>query len=69
MHLSGPITIIPSMRKPLEVERSGLSGGEHDEARYNGVWRQITGLAQGASQTVRCDAGVLSEEQPAAYFH
>ena len=33
-----------------------LGGGRH-ELGYNGVWRQITGLASNASPTVRGDAG------------
>ena len=33
-----------------------LGGGRH-ELGYNGVWRQITGLARDASPTVRGDAG------------
>ena len=33
-----------------------LSGGRH-ELGYNGVWRQITGLASNASPTIRGDAG------------
>ena len=32
-------------------------GGIRQELAYNGVWRQITGLAQNASSTVRGDAG------------
>ncbi|KAL9130338.1 MAG: hypothetical protein Q9217_001440 [Psora testacea] len=32
-------------------------GGERHELMYNGVWRQITGLAGDASATVRGDAG------------
>ncbi|KAL8815939.1 MAG: hypothetical protein Q9191_008402 [Dirinaria sp. TL-2023a] len=32
-------------------------GGMRQELAYNGVWRQITGLAANASPTVRCDAG------------
>ena len=33
-----------------------VSGGRH-ELGYNGVWRQITGLASNASPTIRGDAG------------
>ena len=32
-------------------------GGARHEVGYNGVWRQITGLAENASTTVRGDAG------------
>ncbi|MCJ1477200.1 hypothetical protein MMC13_005871 [Lambiella insularis] len=32
-------------------------GGSRHEVGYNGVWRQITGLASNASPTVRADAG------------
>ena len=32
-------------------------GGTRQELAYNGVWRQITGLASNASPTVRGDAG------------
>lgn len=32
-------------------------GGSRHELAYNGVWRQITGLASNASPTVRGDAG------------
>ena len=32
-------------------------GGGRHELGYNGVWRQITGLASNASPTIRCDAG------------
>ena len=32
-------------------------GGNRHEFGYNGVWRQITGLASNASPTVRADAG------------
>ena len=35
-----------------------MAGGRHrHEVGYNGVWRQITGLASDASPTVRADAG------------
>ena len=37
------------------IARRGLSG--RHELAYNGVWRQITGLAGNASPTVRGDAG------------
>ena len=37
------------------IARSGLRG--RHELAYNGVWRQITGLAGNASPTVRGDAG------------
>ena len=47
-----------------EVLRGGYTklrwlaqGGGRHELGYNGVWRQITGLASGASPTVRNDAG------------
>ena len=33
------------------------TGGSRHELGYNGVWRQITGLATNASPTVRADAG------------
>ena len=33
------------------------SGGDFHELAYNGIWRQVTGLAQNASQTVKNDAG------------
>ena len=32
-------------------------GGNRHEVSYNGIWRQITGLATDASPTVRADAG------------
>ena len=32
-------------------------GGNKHEVGYNGIWRQITGLASNASPTVRTDAG------------
>lgn len=35
---------------------AGGGGGRH-EVGYNGIWRQITGLASNASPTVRGDAG------------
>ncbi|EXJ58061.1 hypothetical protein A1O7_05484 [Cladophialophora yegresii CBS 114405] len=33
------------------------SAGSFHELGYNGVWRQVTGLAQNASQTVKSEAG------------
>ena len=45
-----------SHEEVLRGGKVGVKWGEH-EATYNGVWRQITGLAQGASPAVRCDAG------------
>ncbi|PUU82545.1 surface antigen-domain-containing protein [Tuber borchii] len=45
-----------SHEEVLRGGKVGVKWGEH-EATYNGVWRQVTGLAQGASPTVRCDAG------------
>lgn len=37
--------------------RWGVPGGGRHELSYNGMWRQITGLATDASPTVRGDAG------------
>ena len=34
-----------------------MPGGSTHEIGYNGVWRQITGLAENASPTVRAEAG------------
>jgi len=45
-----------SHEEVLRGGKVGIKWGEH-EATYNGVWRQITGLAHGASPTVRGDAG------------
>ena len=40
----------------MKLRWMSLGGGRH-ELSYNGVWRQITGLARDASPTVRGDAG------------
>ena len=40
----------------MKLRWMSLGGGRH-ELGYNGVWRQITGLARDASPTVRGDAG------------
>ena len=40
----------------MKLRWMSLGGGRH-ELGYNGVWRQITGLASNASPTVRGDAG------------
>ena len=40
----------------MKLKWMNLSGGRH-ELGYNGVWRQITGLASNASPTIRGDAG------------
>lgn len=47
-----------------EVLKGGLAklkyispGGHRHEFTYSGLWRQVTGLAEKASQTVRADAG------------
>jgi outer membrane protein insertion porin family len=37
--------------------RWSMPGGSTHEIGYNGVWRQITGLAENASPTVRTEAG------------
>ncbi|KAG8529963.1 uncharacterized protein KY384_005445 [Bacidia gigantensis] len=60
--------IISSTQKPWasheEVLRGGwaklrwlLDGGSQHELTYNAFWRQVTGLAQEASPTVRAEAG------------
>ena len=40
----------------MKLRWISLGGGRH-ELGYNGVWRQLTGLARDASPTVRGDAG------------
>ena len=37
--------------------RWNAKGGHRHEFGYSGIWRQVTGLANGASPTVRNDAG------------
>ncbi|PWW73613.1 hypothetical protein C7212DRAFT_365731 [Tuber magnatum] len=45
-----------SHEEVLRGGKVGVKWGEH-ETGYTGVWRQITGLAEGASRLVRDDAG------------
>ncbi|CUS11771.1 unnamed protein product [Tuber aestivum] len=45
-----------SHEEVLRGGKVGVKWGEH-ETGYTGVWRQITGLAEGASPVVRGDAG------------